>query len=80
MGKEKNLDKMRRDPKSVTPEQLKRVCLSYGFIWKNGRNHDIITHEKTYESYAIPRHKPIKSIYIKRVIKMIDEIVMDDEV
>ena len=79
MGKEKDLEKIKSDPNSVTPDQLKRICKKYGFVSKNGANHDIISHDNLDRSFPIPRHEPIKRIYVKQVIKMIEEIDLDKE-
>ena len=36
MGKEKELQKIKDNPKSVTPERLESLCKKYGFMWKQG--------------------------------------------
>lgn len=38
-------------------------------------NHAAITHEWMEETFMIPRHKPLKAIYVKKVVRYIDEIL-----
>lgn len=75
MGKEKELQKIKNNPKSVTPERLKALCKSFGFMWREGTNHSITSHPLLEECYPIPRHKPIKPVYVKYVIKMIENVI-----
>ena len=79
MGKEKELQKIKNDPKSVTPERLETLCKKYGFMWREGRNNSITTHPLLHESFPIPRHKPIKPVYVKKIIKMIEKVIELEE-
>lgn len=77
MGKgEKELEKIRRNPTDVTPQDLERLVKKFGFIWIEKKNHAAITHEWMEEkTFMIPRHKPLKAIYVKKVVRFIDEII-----
>lgn len=44
-------------------------------MWREGTNHSITSHPLLEESYPIPRHKPIKPVYVKHVIKMIENVI-----
>ncbi|MDN6244545.1 MAG: HicA family toxin-antitoxin system [Tetragenococcus koreensis] len=80
MGKEKELQKIKNNPKSVTPERLEALCKKYGFMWRQGTNHSITSHALLEEeSYPIPRHKPIKPVYVKHVIGMIEKVIELEE-
>ena len=79
MGKEKELQKIKNNPKSVTPERLKALCKKYGFMWKEGSSHSVTTHPLLKGSYTIPRHKPIKPVYVKDIIKMIEKVLESEE-
>lgn len=84
MSKEKELQKIKRGPNSVTPERLESLLKKYGFMWKQGASHSITSHALLEESLPIPRHKPIKPVYVKKVIKMIERVIeleegLDDE-
>ena len=79
MGKEKELQKIKNNPKSVTPERLEALCKKYGFMWRPGTNHSITSHALLEESYPIPRHKPIKPVYVKHVIGMIEKVIELEE-
>lgn len=76
MGKrEKELEKIRRNPTDVTPQDLERLVKKFDFIWIEKTNHAVITHEWMEETFMIPRHKPLKAIYVKKVVRYIDEIL-----
>ena len=79
MGKGKELQKIKNNPKSVTPERLEALCKKYGFMWRQGTNHSITSHALLAESYPIPRHKPIKPVYVKHVIGMIEKVIELEE-
>ena len=79
MGKEKELQKIKKAPKSVNPERLETLCKKYGFMWREGSNHSITTHPLLQESFPIPRHKPIKPVYVKKIIKMIEKVIELEE-
>ncbi len=80
MGKrEKELEKIRRNPKDVTPQELERLAKKFGFIWIEKTNHAAVTHKWIKDTFMIPRHKPIKAVYVKRVLQYIDEIIAIEE-
>lgn len=75
MGKaEKLLQRMRSNPKNDwTPENIKTLCTAYGLlIRQNATSHAVLTNSKG-NHLTIPMHKPIKAIYIKQLITLIEE-------
>lgn len=79
MGKDKDLEKIRRNPNDVTFDRLESILIRYGFKVRNGKgSHAIVSHPDIEESFPVPRHKPIKPIYIKRCIKMIDFVLAEE--
>jgi hypothetical protein len=48
-------------------------------MWREGSNHSITTHPLLQESFPIPRHKPIKPVYVKKIIKMIEKVIELEE-
>ena len=73
----KVLIKMKQAPKNNwSPKDIKTLCLAYGLrLRQKGTSHGVLTNKKG-EHLTIPMHKPIKPIYIKKLIKLIE----DDEI
>ncbi len=69
---DKLLQKMANNPKAdYTPEQIKSLCQSLNItVRQNGTSHAVLTNNKG-EHLTIPMHKPIKPIYIKKLIAFI---------
>jgi hypothetical protein len=69
----KLLEKMRRNPHDWRIEQLEIIARHYGItIRKSGGSHVVFDHPQWVELLCIPAHRPIKSIYIKKLLVLID--------
>lgn len=67
----KLVEKMRNNPRDWKIEDLKVIGRKYGFnIRQPGTSH--VTFSKKHHRLTIPSHKPIKAVYIKKFIAMID--------
>lgn len=75
--RDKRLQKLRRNPKDVSFDELKRVLESYGFehIRTVGSHHTFIAviGERNWR-LTIPVHRPVKTPYIRQALQAIDEI------
>ena len=78
MGKaEKLLQSMKSSPKSDwTPDNVKTLCQAFHLTFhltlrQRGTSHAVITN-RCGEHLTIPMHKPIKPLYIKRLVKLIE--------
>lgn len=72
---EKLIRKIRNNPTDVNFETLQKLLLEYGFKErqpKGGSSHYTYTRGDTI--ITVPRHKPVNKIYVKQVIKLIDDI------
>ena len=71
---DKLLQKMQSNPKADwTPDNIKTLCKAYNLtLRQRGTSHAVLTNSKG-DHLTIPMHKPIKSLYIKRLIKLIEE-------
>ncbi len=71
---EKLLAKMQSNPKGDwTPDNVKALCNAYGLtLRQNGTSHAVLTNSNG-SHLTIPMHKPIKPIYIKQLIILIEE-------
>ena len=71
--KEKLLNAIKNNPKNVRFEDLKKVLEDIGYKAINrGGSHYIFTKDNNI-SLIIPYKKPVKIIYVKQVIKIIEE-------
>ncbi len=70
---EKLLDKLRNSPKNATFADLKKLLVQEGFLLERitGSHHIFKRNEVTF---VIPVHKNrVKSVYVRRVIEIIEE-------
>lgn len=85
MGKRnKLLASIKRNPKNVAFEDIDLLLKYYGCSVRQkgrGSSHYIYTHPAVPNMIVIPRDKPIKAIYAKRALEMIDLIkeVLENE-
>ena len=70
---QKILNKMKNNPRDWRIEQLETVAKHYGIsVRKPGGSHMILSHPKWLELLCVPAHRPIKPIYIKKLILLVD--------
>lgn len=69
---EKLLQKMRYNPKNWIIEDLIVIANRYGFTFRQpGTSH--VTFSNGKHRLTVPSHKPIKPIYVKQFVAMIEE-------
>ncbi len=73
---EKLYRKIKNNPKDVNFEEIKKLLTKWGgFEFRNNSSsHYIFYHPDLVDNISIPKKSPIKSIYIKRAIKMFEEV------
>jgi hypothetical protein len=70
---DKYLSKMRRNPRNWRIEQIESIARRYQInVRKTSGSHVILSHPDLSELLSIPAHRPIKPIYIKKFIKLIE--------
>ena len=75
--KEKLKEAIKNNPKNVKFEDLQKILESIGYIGiNNGGSHYVFT-KKNSISLTIPYRKPVKVIYVKQVIRIIEEEVSE---
>lgn len=71
---DKLLDRVRRLSPDLQFEELKKILESYGYVMsapKGGSSH--YTFRKAgYPPITIPKHKPIKKVYIEKVREVVE--------
>ncbi|HIP26095.1 MAG TPA: type II toxin-antitoxin system HicA family toxin [Flavobacteriaceae bacterium] len=71
--KEKLIEAIKNNPKNVRFEDLKKILENIGYTAiNNGGSHYVFTKEGSV-SLTIPYKKPVKVVYVKQVIKIIDD-------
>lgn len=69
----KQLEKMRRNPRDWRIEQLETMAKHYGInVRKSGGSHVVFDHPEWIDLLCIPARRPIKPVYIKKLINLID--------
>lgn len=72
--RDKLIERMRNNPRDVKFEQLRSLLLYHCFAERcNGTSHYIFTHPGT-DPIPIPYNRPVKAIYVIRVLRAIDDI------
>ena len=69
----KFLSKLRNNPRDWQIETLKEIAKRYNIEWRQpGTSHVTFRHPNGTK-LTVPAHRPIKPIYIKKFIRLIDE-------
>jgi hypothetical protein len=71
----KLLTAMRQSPKDWAMAKLLTVARQYDIeVRSSGGSHHIFSHPSVKDTLSVPAHRPIKAIYIKRFLALIDQI------
>jgi len=71
----KLLAAMRLNPHDWTMANLLTVAKRYGMeIRSTGGSHHVFSHPSVNDMLSVPAHRPIKAIYIRRFVAVIDQI------
>ena len=76
---QKLLDAMAANPRDWRIEQVETVVRAYGLtIHCPGGSHHIVRNAAG-KKVSIPAHRPIKPIYIRQLVRLIQSVQGDDE-
>ena len=71
----KLLEKMRLNPRDWRIEQLETIAKRHGVnVRKSGGSHVVFEHPKWIELLCVPAHRPIKAIYVKKLVSLIETL------
>lgn len=70
----KQLEKMRNNPRDWRIEDLKVIANKAGLLYRQPGTSHVTFRAKTGRMLTVPAKKPIKPIYIKLFVELIDEI------
>ena len=66
---------MRQNPNDWAMTKLLTVSKQYSMeVRSTGGSHHVFSHPSVREPLSVPAHRPIKAIYIKRFVALIDQI------
>lgn len=72
---DKTLERMRNNPRDWRIDDLLAVAARHGIdVRNNGGSHHVFSSPGIIESLCVPAHRPVKPVYVKRFIAMIDTI------
>jgi hypothetical protein len=79
----KRLELMRRNPRADwTMEDVKSVCREHGILCeasRAGSSHYKVTHPAMAAILTVPFKRPIKPVYIRRLVQFIDAVRSGDD-
>lgn len=66
---------MRDNPRDWTLENVITVCQQNGLDIRAGKSsHHVVNHSELPTMVTVPAHRPIKPIYIKKLVELIDQV------
>lgn len=72
------MERIRQNPNNVSLDNLRRVLEDYGFEYRQTvGSHYTFTFVLAGETklFVVPFRRPVKPVYVKRAIKLIDAII-----
>jgi len=77
---DKLIEKLRNNPRDANISIIRKILDKFGLehVWGKG-DHLNVKHPSINYILTIPAHKPIKPIYIIKLLNMIDEIEGDED-
>ena len=76
----KRLERIRQNPTNVSFDDLQLVLRAYGFRYRQASgSHYTFSYvlDGRTRVFVVPFRRPLKSIYVKQAIKLIDQIVQE---
>ena len=72
---DKTLEKMRHNPKDWRIQEIETVAEKYGISVRKGKgSHVVLEHPSWVELLTVPAHRPIKQIYVKKLVRLIEDM------
>lgn len=75
--RDKRIERWRNNPRDVDFEELRCVMEYFGCYVdqpRSGSSHYVIGHEAVSRSITVVKSHPLKPVYVKRALALIDEI------
>lgn len=78
--RQKRLERIRQNPHNVSLEDLRTILEDFGFIYRQtvGSHYTFsYTIAGQTKLFVVPFKRPIKTVYVKRAIKLIDALIQE---
>lgn len=77
MGKRDTLNKMRANPRDWRIQDIEQVCSAHGISCTAPAkgSHYKVKHSTQEEILTIPRDRPIKPVYIRKLVRFVDAVI-----
>ena len=76
---DKTLADMRANPRDWRITRLEAVAAAFGVnVRKPGGSHVVFEHPAVAEALSVPARRPIKPIYVRRFVRLIETVRGDD--
>lgn len=76
---DKQLDRMRHNPRDWDIEDLKTLAKRFAVDWRQPGTSHVTFSVAGQIPVTVPAHKPVKPIYVKKFIALLDTIGAQDE-
>ena len=72
---DKTLEKMRNNPRDWQIADLEVIADRFGITVRKGKgSHVSFAHPKWVEILTVPAHRPVKQIYVKKFVSLVDTL------
>ncbi len=79
-SRDKLIARMRSNPRDWRIEDLEVLARHFGLsVRKPGGSHVIFFHPALPEMLSVPARRPIKPVYVRRFVAMIDELTRHED-
>jgi predicted RNA binding protein YcfA (HicA-like mRNA interferase family) len=73
--KQKRLEKLLQNQQDWMLQDLIVIALDYGFELRQGKGSHAVFTSPFGVSQAIPEHRPVKAVYAKKLLALIEEVI-----
>ena len=71
----KVLEAMRNNPRDWRIEQLHTIAAQFDItVRATGGSHQVFAHQMVPETLSVPAHRPIKPVYIRHFVTLVDKV------
>jgi len=79
-SRDKLLARMRANPRDWRIEDLEALAQYFGIsVRKPGGSHVIFFHSTVPEMLSVPARRPIKPVYVRRFLALIEQLIPDED-
>ncbi len=77
--KGKEFEKIKNNPKNIKFNTIDKLLKQYGFTVRQPKGGSSqYTYKKDKLSLTIPKHSPVREVYIKKAVQFIEEVLKNE--